>query len=103
MVVGLLKVCLYIPENASLKGKRKVVKSILGRIQSKFNAAAAEVGDNDLWQRAEIGVAVVGNDRRFVNSSLDKIFDFIEREVDAEIIDSLIEIQNIFSDNSVVG
>ena len=73
MVVGLLKVTLILPENASLKGKRKVVKSLLGRLKSRFNVAAAEVENNDLWQRAEIGLAVVGNDRRFVNSALDKI------------------------------
>jgi hypothetical protein len=52
----------------------------------------AEVGNNDLWQSAEIGVAVVGNDRRFINSALDKILDYIERETEAEVIDSDMEI-----------
>lgn len=97
MVVGLLKVTMILPENASLKGKRKVVKSLLGRLKSKFNVAAAEVESNDLWQRAEIGLAVVGNDRRFVNSVLDKIANYIERETEAEVVDSLMEIQSVFS------
>ncbi|MBU2547774.1 MAG: DUF503 domain-containing protein [Proteobacteria bacterium] len=96
MVVGLLKVSMIIPENSSLKGKRKVVKSLLGRIKSRFNVAAAEVEDNDLWQRAGVGLAVVGNDRRFVNSVLDKVLDYIERETEAEIVDSRMEIINIF-------
>lgn len=78
-----------------MKGKRKVVKSLLGRVQSRFNVTAAEVEDNDLWQRAGIGLAMVGNDRRFVNSALDKILDFIERETEAELVDSSMEIINV--------
>ncbi len=85
---------MLIPENASLKGKRKVVKSLLGRLKSRFNVSVAEVENNDLWQRAELGLAMVGNDRRFVNSALDKILNFIERDAEAEIIDSHMDIQN---------
>ena len=92
MVVGLLRISLIIHDNDSLKGKRKVVKSLVGRLRSRFNLAVAEVGDNDLWQRAEIGAAVVGNDRRFINSALDKILDYIERETEAEVVDSDMEI-----------
>jgi uncharacterized protein YlxP (DUF503 family) len=92
MVVGLLRISLIIHDNASLKGKRKVIKSLIGRLRSRFNLAVAEVGNNDLWQSAEIGVAVVGNDRRFINSALDKILDYIERETEAEVIDSDMEI-----------
>ncbi|MEW5722212.1 MAG: DUF503 domain-containing protein [Thermodesulfobacteriota bacterium] len=97
MVVGLLKVSLILHENASLKGKRKVVKSLLGRLRSRFNVAAAEVASNDLLQRADIGLAVVGNDRRFVNSVLDKILDYVERETEADVMDSQMEIQSVFS------
>ena len=96
MVVGMLKVSMIIPENASLKGKRKVVKSLLGRIRSRYNVAAAEVAGNDLWQRAELGLAVVGNDRRFVNSVLDKLLDYMERETEAEVVDAKMDIQNVF-------
>ena len=48
--------------------------------------------DNDLWQRAQIGICTVGNDRRFVNSSLDKIIDFIEKMYLAEVIEKEMEI-----------
>ena len=100
MVVGVMKVTLHIPENASLKGKRKVVKSLLGRIKSRFNVSVAEVEDNDLWQRAEIGLAAVGNDGRFINSVLDKILDYIERETEAEVTDSQMEIMNILTERA---
>ncbi|MEE9516234.1 MAG: DUF503 domain-containing protein [Candidatus Adiutricales bacterium] len=96
MVVGILKITLIIPGNSSLKGKRKVVKGLLDKLRSRFNLAAAEVEDNDLWQRAGLGLALVGNDRRFINSSMDKVLDFIYRTSDAEIIDSDLEIINIF-------
>lgn len=96
MVVGLLKVSMLIPENASLKGKRKVIKSLIGRLKSRFNVAVAEVEDNDLWQRAGLGLSLVGNDRRFVNSALDKVLDYIEREAEAEVIESDMEIINVF-------
>ena len=54
----------------------------------------AEVGDNDLWQRAELAVAAIGNDRAFINSVIDKVVNFIENLHVAEIIDHRIEIIN---------
>ncbi|MBF0527939.1 MAG: DUF503 domain-containing protein [Deltaproteobacteria bacterium] len=98
MVVGMLQVSLFLPENASLKGKRKVVKSLLGRLKVRFNLSAAEVADNDLWQRIEIGVSVVGNDRRYINSVLDNVLDYVEQETEAQVLDSRIEIINVFSE-----
>lgn len=96
MIVGVLKVGMIIPGNSSLKGKRKVIKSLLDKLRSKFNIAAAEVEDNDLWQRAGLGLSFVGNDPRFINSAMDKVLDYIERNPDAEIIESQSEIITIF-------
>ena len=96
MVVGLLKVSLILPGNASLKGKRKVVKSLIGRLKSRFNVSAAEVENNDMLQRADIGLAFVGNDHRFVNSVLDKLVDFIEFDAEAEVAETLMEIESVF-------
>ena len=96
MIAGLIKVTLVIPGNSSLKGKRKVIKSLLGKLRARFNLAAAEVEDNDLWQRAGLGLALVGNDRRYINSAMDKILNFMENATEAEIIDTQSEIINIF-------
>lgn len=95
MVVGTLKLSLYIHNNHSLKEKRKVVKSIVARVRNKFNVSVAEVGSNDKWQMIELGISAVGNDRRFVNSSLDTILSFLESLYLGEIVDSSIEILNI--------
>jgi len=95
MVVGTLKLSLYINNNHSLKEKRKIVKSIVARVRNKFNVSVAEVGSNDKWQMIELGISAVGNDRRFVNSSLDTILSFLESLYLGEIVDSSLEILNI--------
>jgi len=94
--VGVLIIKLRLPENASLKGKRQVVKSVIARINNRFKAAAAEVEDNDLWQLATIGVSVIGNDRRQINEVLSRIMDFVnESTFDLEVMEYKIEMVSI--------
>ena len=95
MVVGICCLDLRISENNSLKGKRRILKSIIERVKNKFNVSMAEVGNHDFWQSSQIGFCMVGNDKRFINSALDKIIDFIEEMNMAEIIKSDIEIINL--------
>ena len=95
MVVGIVIVTFRIHECRSLKGKRKVVKSIIGQVRNNFNASVAEVGMNDVHQRAEIGFSLVGNDRQVINSKIDKILNMIDDLGLAEIIDSEMEIINV--------
>lgn len=95
MVVGMGVVRFRLHDCDSLKGKRKVVKAIVSRTRNNFNVAAAETGQNDVHQRAEIGFAVVGNDRTTINSKIDMIFNFMEGLQLAEIIDTQMEIINL--------
>ena len=95
MVVGTLKIDLYLHDNRSLKGKRKIVKSMIDKVKHKFNVSIAEVGSNDKWQRIELGASTVGNDRRHVNASLNNILSFLESLYLAEIVDSDMEILNL--------
>ena len=95
MVVGTLKISLHIHNNQSLKEKRKVVKSIVAKVQKRFNVSVSEVGSNDKWQMIELGISSVGNDRRFVNSSLDNVLSYLDSLYLGEIIDSHIEILNV--------
>lgn len=78
MVVGVCRLRLLLPGNRSLKGKRKVVKSIIGRTRSHFNLAMAEVEDNDLHGVAVLGFAVVGNEHAMVNATIDRVVGFVE-------------------------
>jgi uncharacterized protein len=77
MTVGVARITLFLPESHSLKDKRMVLRRIKDRVRSKFNAAIAEVGEQDLWQRSSLGLAVVGSDRRFVESALDEVVRFV--------------------------
>ncbi len=95
MVVGTLKIILHLHDNRSLKGKRKVVRSMVDKVTHKFNVSIAEVGSNDKWQRIELGVSAVGNDRRHIDSSLNNILDYIDTLYLAEIVDSSVEIYNV--------
>jgi len=95
MVIGICQLDLRIPENHSLKGKRHVIRKLIDRVKPRFNVAISEVGDNDLWQRAKIGICTVGNDRQHINSSLDKIIDFIEKMNLVEMVNTEMEIINV--------
>ena len=79
MVIGILRIDLYMNGNRSLKDKRQTLKSLIQRIKSRFNnVSVSEVGSHDLWQKATIGISFVGNESRFVNSVLDRVTQFIE-------------------------
>jgi len=92
MVVGIGIITLRLHECRSLKGKRKIVKSIVSQLRNKFNASVAEIGANDIHQRAEIGFSMVGNDKRVINSKLDKAFNLVDTMGLAEIIDTEMEL-----------
>ena len=92
MVVGTLSLKLAVLEAASLKDKRRVVSSIKDRLRGKFNVSVAEVGSLDRRQQAELGVAIVGNDGRFVGSCLDKVVEYVRRDRSACLVDYEVEV-----------
>lgn len=94
MVVGVCHIDLLIHDKQSLKGKRQVLKKLVDNVRNRFNVSVAEVGSHELWQRAELGVSVVGSDRAVINSLLDKVLNFIEGLHLVEIIDHQIELVN---------
>lgn len=94
MIVGIAKIKLYLPGCHSLKEKRKVLRKIKDRAQSKLSVRIAEVEDQDVWQSSELGFSVVGNDNRVIQSIIDKVFDFIEGFGEAQIVDQWSEIGN---------
>lgn len=92
MVVGCGRIRLRLFDVHSLKAKRKIVRSIVARIQNQFQAAAGEIGLNDSHDWAEIGFAVVGNDTALINSRVDKIFNGVDAMGLAMIADTNMEI-----------
>jgi len=100
MVVGTGIVDLFVEGSRSLKEKRSVLKRILGRTKNEFNVSIAEVGGYNDWKRCRVGFSVVGNERGFVNSKMDKIVNFIEGLNLADVVNVTIELYGI---SDVVG
>ena len=93
MHVGIARLELLIPENGSLKDKRMVVRSVAQRVRNRFNVAVAEVGTQDIWEVATLGIVCVSDDPRHSNEMLSKVLAFIESErLDAELGDVQMEL-----------
>ena len=97
MVVGTALVVLEIAGNDSLKGKRRVLKSLISRLRNQFNVSAAEVEDHELWQRATIGLACVSTEAAHANEMLSRTVRFIEgHNPEAVLLDYTIDIEHVF-------
>ncbi|MBN1960733.1 MAG: DUF503 domain-containing protein [Deltaproteobacteria bacterium] len=94
MIVGVMELTMALYDNDSLKDKRSVVKRTIGRLQSNFNIAAAEVEDQDCTDHAVLGIVAVGNDRRYVQGLLDKVEHFVIKMALADVLDAHKIIEN---------
>jgi hypothetical protein len=92
MFVCVARLTLQIPESGSLKAKRQVLRRITDRVKARFNVAVAEVDDQDLWQKATLALAVVGNERRHVDEQMEKVIHFVEEMYVAPLISRQTEI-----------
>jgi uncharacterized protein len=92
MVVGVLRADLAVMGALNLKDKRRVIKSIKDRLAHAHNVSVAEVDALDLHQRAVLGIAMVANESRFVESCLHKIVDQLRLARDASLIAYHIEL-----------
>lgn len=96
MVVGILRIELYMEGNRSLKDKRQTLKSLIHRAKSRYNnISIAEVDSNDLWQKATIGICFISNEKRHVNSLLDQVADFIDSTGIVQMGNKEMELLNI--------
>lgn len=80
MIVGVMTAHLSLQGITSLKEKRSIVKSLIGRLQSRFNISIAEVEHQDSKSIAVLGLAVVSNDSRFIDQQLDAIVGFMRND-----------------------
>lgn len=93
MNIGVCRIELRLPENQSLKGKRRVIKSIIARLQNNYNVSVAEIDNQNLWQLATLGVACVNNHRRHADETLANVVKFIlENYPELELLNSEIEV-----------
>lgn len=104
MIVGAALVELHVHGSHSLKQKRGVVRSIVSRVRSRYNVSVAEVGGQDTWQRAVLGVAATGLDARSVRRTLERVVDYVESLHLAEVRASDVEILDLpYAENAGDG
>ncbi len=93
MVVGVLRLTLYLAESHSLKEKRAVLRKIKARVRNEFNVSIAECDEHDLWQKTLLGICQVGVDQPYVDGALRAVVRFIDElhlvEVGGEEIEFL--------------
>jgi uncharacterized protein YlxP (DUF503 family) len=92
VIVGAAVVELHVHASQSLKQKRGVVRSVVQRLRNRFNIAVAEIGGQDTWQRAVLGITTTGIDRTQVRGVLTRVLVFIEDLHLAEVTNSDIEL-----------
>jgi uncharacterized protein YlxP (DUF503 family) len=92
MTIGVLQLELSIGDAMSLKDKRRVVKSLKDRIAHGHNVSIAEVGALDEHRRSILGIAMVANDRAYVEGALSKLVDFVRSVGNVDLIDYQIEL-----------
>ena len=92
MFVGVAEIAVFIPHSGSLKAKRSVVNSLKGRIRSRYPVSVSEVGDPDVWQRAELAVALCGNDAGRVEETLRAIERLANGQRDGQVVDFRVEV-----------
>jgi uncharacterized protein len=92
-VVATLTVHLHLPTCASLKEKRGRLKPLIARLHREFNLSVAETDLQDKWQEAVIVCAMVGNERSHLESALQNVAKWIERNwPDGDVIKEKVEI-----------
>jgi uncharacterized protein YlxP (DUF503 family) len=87
MVIAYAVFDIHLPGCRGLKEKRMVVKSLKSRIRNEFEVSAAEVGSQDLLQRAQLGVAAVGPDQQPLDALLQHVLRFVEENLDGELVE----------------
>lgn len=92
MIVGTVLIDLNLPGVTSLKEKRRRLKPLLTRLQNRFNISIAEVDFNDNLRLAQIGAAVVSNNKVFADQVIAKLIDHIRGEPEINLADYRVEI-----------
>jgi uncharacterized protein YlxP (DUF503 family) len=93
MHIGVCTIELRLPGNGSLKGKRKIIKSMVTRIGREYNVSIAEVEAQDIWQRAVLGVACVSSSSSYAHGLLERVVQWIEAtRPDVELLEYHIEL-----------
>ncbi|MCF6155354.1 MAG: DUF503 domain-containing protein [Candidatus Brocadia sp.] len=85
-VVGVLNIRLVIRGANTLKDKRHIIKSLKDRVKNNFNVSVSEIGTLDHCQYSRLGIAMVGNDKRYVNGTLSNLINMFRASTSVELV-----------------
>ena len=91
MIVGLCRIDVFLPESRSLKAKRQVIKGLKDRIRNRFNVSVAEVDHQSLWQRATLGLALVSDEKGYIDRTLQQVLNLVDAEPRLQVLDHAFE------------
>ena len=95
MRVGCCAIRFVLHGNRSLKGKRRIIRTIKDRVRNKFNISVAEVGNQEDWQILQLGIAAIGNNELNLDDLLNRVVNFIDAMGLAEMIYHEIKLINL--------
>jgi uncharacterized protein YlxP (DUF503 family) len=98
MFVGVLRLTFHVPHARSLKDKRRVVLKFRDRVRARYAVSIAEVGAQDVLQRAVFGVSVVSGDAAVCDSVLEQVARAAATQEDAVLTDRATEVIPIGED-----
>lgn len=90
-IVGVLNIRLVIRSASTLKDKRRIIKSLKDRVKNNFNVSISEIGALDHCQYSRLGIAMIGNDKKFVNSTLSRLLNIFRGTTSFELVDYQLE------------
>jgi uncharacterized protein len=92
LIAALVVVELHIPGVSSLKGKRSVVKSMIAGLRNDLGVSVAEIGHQDLWQRARLGVAIAAGSETGARKVAQQVEKIVWREPRVDVVSFHVEI-----------
>lgn len=96
MYVATALITLHLLDSGSLKDKRQVIRSILARARNQFEVAAAEVGSQEMWNLAQIGIASVSGDSGHALGIVERVIHSIEASrPDVEVTEATTDVMSV--------
>lgn len=92
MIIGILELEIWLSSANSLKDKRRLLKGLIARLRNNFNVSVSEIGYQDQWRKALIGIGIVTNETKFAHRILFRIIEYIKNSKELFLVDSKMEI-----------
>lgn len=90
MLIRVIRLDLMLPDAQTLKDKRQVLRSMMTKLRAKFNISLAETEYQDLWQRSELGIAIVGCTQSYLDGVQQELIEMVEENYPVEIADMMV-------------